>query len=320
MTTYTPDEIKTFQIMHDGYRINSLTCSLTLFIGKDFRTIVEPLLLAYESFFRICPRERIRWYITENMSRYKPVTNRTFGLFEGWLRQGPEPRPFIHIHLRDGENYIDTPEFGLWIWGLHEGEGGYGMDSNVIRFHFPAEYAWKETELMYRFTSDVASCLPIRSGVGGLTLEWSGFYQEASDVGAWRLSMDHPGLDIANEITDAIAVGQDGIKGVSWLTLLDNHFVEELGGEENLRRRLPPDVGLMWAGKSLIIRATPTPLIGWLRSDESLENYKAVFRIVAPLMQRTANRYGGFTFPLSIPLEERARMTRDWVMRLSNGL
>ena len=319
MTTYSENELKTFEFSVEGERVVSASFSMTFFVVQDFQSCVQPLLDVYEKALLMMPPGKLTWYITENMTRYKPIGKRTSTLLETWLREKP-PRPYIHLHLRDGESFLDTPEFGIWIWGQHDGSTGYGMRTNVVRLHFPASYAWEKTEEMYSVAREIGRLLPVQSGLVGFTLERSDFRKEESDVRSWQLSMDHPGADIANEITDAIGVGQDGIKGVGWLTLLHKSFVNELGGESALRNALPLVSSIEWTGDVLVIRATQTAIFGWMRSDEQLEAYKQVYRCVAPLIQRTADRpYGAFSFPLSMALPMAMQETRNWLLRLGDG-
>lgn len=319
MTGYSADELKAFDVSLDGQRIVSLSFSATFYFTEDFSRLVDPLRAVYAESLASFPAGTMKWYATENMSKYKPVAKRTLGMFDIWLQEVP-PRPLIHIHLRDGVDYANTPDFGLWIWGKHEGATGYGEHSNMIRLQFPAEYAWKQEVAMLELVKRIAQALPVRSGIAGLALERNDSRRLQSDANAWRLSMDHPGLDVANEIRDSRAVGTDGIKGVNWLTMLDDRFVTELGGEAALRVALPNVAAVERAGQTLIIRATAQPIIGWLHNDEPLDRYKEVFRAVAPLVRRTADRpYGSFAFPLSVPLPEMMQRTRDWVLRLGDG-
>lgn len=267
----------------------------------------------YSKFFEYCEHKHIKWYITETMTRYKKVTNRTFSLFPQWLTAPEKQKNEYHIHLKNGEEYSGTPDYGVWLYGIEEGAADYGMSTSMIRFTFPADFGRARTEEMFTLACYVCNQLDIASGLVGYCIEKSDFFQQQSHLAAWQLSMQHRGLDVANELRDSIGVGHDGIKGVNWLTMLSPEFVDRLGGVERIQAALPGTTTTR-TKSALLIRACTNPMIGGTARDDTIAPYKSVYRVVSPLLAPIFNRYGAF----DLPGGDHIAKTRAWLTRLAD--
>jgi hypothetical protein len=127
--------------------------------------------------------------------------------------------------------------------------------------------------------------------------------------------MQHPGLDISNPITDSLALRRDAIKGVNWLTILGSEFAGRLGGVDSLRKQLPDTVGILPVAGGVILQAGPAPRWGHINRGDILPNYRAVYRIVAPLQDPIVDRYTAF----SLPGGDHREKTKAWLRRFADG-
>jgi hypothetical protein len=304
-----------FTVLKGGARIVSFCCDVSLYTGADLSSIPEQVLYIYDRFLALCPPERLRWYATEHMSKHKPVTPRVLDMPRGWLKPGAPPQKTISIDLKDGVGADEAPEYSFWVYGSEPGDLRYGRDANSIRCTFPGPWAVTTPEALLTFATDACAHFPYIWGHAGLVLETSPYYRGDSHTAAWRLSMQHPGLDISNPVTDASMVRRDGIKGVNWLTMLGPEYADRIGGFDAIRQKLPESVEIIPAGHGVILRAGPAPRWGRVNEQDLLPEYRAVYKVVAPLQDPVVQRYTSF----SLPGGDHKAKTTAWLRRFGDG-
>jgi len=304
-----------FTVLQGDVRIVSFCCDVVLYTENDLSSIRDAVLYIYEKFLAACPPGIPRWYATENMTRNKPCTPRALNMLRGWLKPGAPARKVINIQLTDGTRFDDASEYSFWVYGEEPGEMTYGVYANVIRCAFPGRWAVDMPEELLAFTVDVCEHFPFQSGHAGFVLEINEYYRGASHTAAWRLSVQHPGLDISNPITDSLALKRDAIKGVNWLTILGNDFATRLGGVDSLRQQLPDSVGILPVAGGVILQAGPAPRWGHINRGDILPDYRAVYKIVAPLQDPIVDRYTAF----SLPGGDHRDKTKAWLRRFADG-
>ena len=304
-----------FTVVERDRRIVSFCCDVVMYTGVDLASVPDAVTYVYETFLAACPRDTLRWYATENMTRHKAVTPRALDMLRGWLRPGAPPRDVINIHLKDGEHFDDASEYSFWVYGEEPGTPSHGAYANVIRCAFPARWGMDNPDRLLAFTADACAHFPVQSGHAGLVLETNRYAETTSETAAWRLSMQHPGLDIRNPIRDSMALQRDAIKGVNWLTILGAEFVDRLGGAAAVRKRLPDSVLIHSVGEVLILQAGPGPRWGHVNRGDALPDYRAVYQVVAPLQAPAINRYTSFSMLGADHWEK----TEAWLRRFGDG-
>jgi len=305
---------RSFDVTEGELKIVSLTCDVVLYTSHDLSAISSEVVYVYERFLLACPPESLKWYSTENMSRHKTCTPRALNMLRGWLRPGAPHREIINIHLKDGVSYADAATYSFWVWGSEKGEARHGIDSNSIRCTFPVQWAVDKPGEFRDFAIDLCNHFPFQSGHGGYALETTHYRQEPGDIAAWKLSTQHPGLDIARPIVDRVALQREGIKGVNWLTMLCDEFVDRIGGATTLREQLPDSVRLIPVTGGLVFQAGQEPKAGHVNRNDRLPDYKAVYKVVAPLQQPIIDRYGA----LDLPGGDHREKTQAWLRRFAD--
>ena len=106
--------------------------------------------------------------------------------------------------------------------------------------------------------------------------------------------MRHPGIDIVRIPFDAKAVGNDGLKTVNWLTLLDTDLLKQLGGQRGLRSKLSTDIDLITTKHGVIVQAGPVPGLGDVNRTEVLPLYREIDALLEPWIKVAAGRSMGF--------------------------
>ncbi len=299
----------------DGVRLVSLTFGVTLYTSVFFTEISKQVLACFEMFLRLCSRDQLRYYATTNMRMHKPITPRTFGMLETWLKPGAPPMDFIDLEMKNGVAYQDAPDLKFAVCAGGKGSLRHAAKhANMVSVAFPAEWGIQRAEEMLGFVRDLCSLFPFQSGHAGISFECSRYAKTDSQTHAWQKSMRHRGIDIVRIPADAKAAGHDALKGVGWLTLLGKPLAAELGGTKSMHKSLPGEVEFIEAPTGgLILKAGPVPMIGDRNRDERLPLYGSVYRVVAPLVEVAAERSMAFNL-----LDDYVERTMAWYRRLSD--
>jgi hypothetical protein len=314
MTNKPPALPDNLQLVENQVRLVSFTFGLSLYTSIPLSKYGAAVLACYDKFLELCSKDRLRFYCTETMSTHKPVTNRTFNMLATWFKAGALPKEDIGLELKDGDTYDSTATFVFRISGSEKGSVGYGKDANVVKMAFPADWGLTRTDQMLGLMSELCNLLPFDSGHAGFSFESSRYQKAKSQTYAWRMSMRHRGIDISRIPPDTMAVGQDGIKGVAWLTALGGKFIKELGGAKKIRQTLSREIEVVEVGEGMILKAGPAPATGDKNRGESLPRYREVYRLVAPLVDVAANRSLSF----SLGAADNSEMTRAWFHRFGD--
>lgn len=127
---------------------------------------------------------------------------------------------------------------------------------------------------------------PTHGTAGIALLPTPGYDARSFAVDAWPLLARHPGLDWPDPLPFGVAtrkLSDRHIRTSNWLTVLDDGFVERLGGLRAMGEALTEDCTLLeWDG-GIVIRAGEAPQLGDVNQGIVPDAYHAVARLVAPL-------------------------------------
>jgi len=300
----------------DGVRIVSVAFAISLYTDRLFSSIPDAVLKWQEAFLRLCPAERLKFYATENMKKHKPVSKRVFGMLEGWLAAGAASREYIALELQDSEVFNASPHSLMKVLGGEAGSTAHAKKhANLVFMGFPGGWGLERTDELLGLVKELCTEFPFRSGHAGFCFLCSRYEEGLSQTHAWEKSMRHRGIDIFDAVNDIIAAGQDGLKGVGWLTMLGESLVEELGGGEKIGKDVSKPVEVLRVGNGVLLKAGPRPEIGDTNRRDDLPAYKQVYRAVAPLVERAVSR----SKSLNLDGSDYKERTLDWLRRFSDG-
>jgi len=132
-------------------------------------------------------------------------------------------------------------------------------------------------------------------------------------LSAYPLIQRFPGLDYVDAARWRAQNRADlrKIRTIGWLTAIDDGFVGSLGGTHHIRNKLGPDIPINPFPGGLVIQAGPEPRLGDRNRGDVPAPYRAVARLVDPLVFK-AFRRGVFLPPA--PLDA-AQETQKWLHR-----
>jgi hypothetical protein len=273
-----------FDLVVDGARRASLTFGISLYTDVLLSSAPDAVLGCFDRFLRLCPPEKLQFYATENMTKHKAVTKRTFEMLKTWLKPGAPPRSYLVLEMKDGDAFNLAPKFKFDVWGNEPGSTGFSnKNANLINMAFPPEWGVERSREMLEFFKDLTGVFPYQSGHAGFSFQCSPYWQKEAQNYAWSKSMRHRGIDIFAHPNDKMAAGHDAIKGVNWLTLLCDPFVSRLAGLDRLKASVIDTVDVQTVPGGVLLVAGQLPRIGDTNRQDFLPEYKSVYKAVAPL-------------------------------------
>lgn len=165
-----------------------------------------------------------------------------------------------------------------------------------------------------------ASILKAAHGTAGLSLLFISGGGKNYLKYAYALLRKFPGLDYEDEARFSAQVNSPNSGGVkpfkirtsSWLTVLGEPIIAELGGRDRMRAELGPDCPLFDYDGGTLIQAMPVPLLGNAELGDFPEGYRRVARLTKPVRFEAYSR--SLFENLPAPLDDRQE-TLDWLRR-----
>ena len=186
-----------------------------------------------------------------------------------------------------------------WAFGFHGGEtaeaasefqvSALGSDSiqkgaGYFQFHLPLTWFAEHPGTFQNFVLSFAKQLRPTSGYAGIgILESLDLYaREPFQATVKQIADRFPGLEMESPAVSSIHAGK-GIKGVNWLTLLGDPWVQTIGGLDYLRVRLGEDFKLTPYEGGLMIQAGPKPQIGDAAANLWPSHYVTLAKVLKPI-------------------------------------
>ena len=91
-----------------------------------------------------------------------------------------------------------------------------------------------------------------------------------------------PGLEIDDPVALLFYL-ENGIKGVNWLTIVDDSLLERIGGRDEVRGSFNDSITVHEYGGGLIVQAGPVPQLGDLEKGFVPQRYREAYRVLKPL-------------------------------------
>jgi len=302
-------------VADDDVRLVVLTTGITLYTNERLSAHPGAILDTYSKFLDWTSNDALRFYATESMRQHKPFTQRARAMLPTWLKAGAPEREFIRIQIKSGVQYQDAPEHKFDVFGIEPKSKLFKLKyANSLSIAFPPQNDSAHARTLLERFLGICSVFPFRSGFAGYSFECSKYAPEASQTHAWVQSMRNRGIDISRPADDSIAVGQDAIKGIGWLTALAHDLVASMGGAQGLRRLLPSEVDVIDVPAGVVVQAGSMPSLGNVANGDSLPLQRSIYKLFAPIIETAAKRSPSFN--LSTDYVER---TEQWFTRLADG-
>jgi hypothetical protein len=298
----------------DGYILTRLAADIVFYIEQPLTEIADAVLYSYEVFLSICEDCKLNWYITDSMSGYESVTNKTLNIPYAWLGPKARKRQLIGFEVKHSDALFDAAIFSFDINGEERNSPYFGDESSYIRLVFPASFLDEKHDRFLQVTKDFADRIPFISGHAGFVIERSLYDEEEGYRAAYAKAVRYSAVDIGDISNAAGAIFKNRIKGVNWLTIITEQMLNEIDGVAKKRAISDGMANFHLTKNGVIIQAGDTPTLGdQNRGDRALE-YRAVYKMVKRFQAKTIEDYR----PFNLGSDDEEERTEAWLRRLDN--
>jgi hypothetical protein len=222
-------------------------------------------------------REHLRWTQDPKTAKVHPIEAGRVKLPGAWLPEHP-PDEAWWFAFAGGESAAATSPFQVQAYAPRESplqELGY------LQVRLPLHWFTDHPGTFTEFVLTYCKRLKPLSGYAGI-----GFLQPCTIYGQddaepfiWPLAQRHPGIEVDNPRKHKTHL-KDGIKGINWLTILGDRWVEAAGGLDYLRMRLDESFVFYPYDGGLMIQAGPRPQMGDATQNQWPERYVTLAKVL----------------------------------------
>ncbi|MFS8065457.1 MAG: type VI immunity family protein [Byssovorax sp.] len=251
----------------------------TMFLAESWtRTVREAVTEAAESYLRAF-QPFLKWAQHPNAARLHAIEKGKVPFPRDWLPQHEDGKAWS-FGFHGGETTEATSEFQVSAYGSDSVKKATGYFQMYLPLHWFADHP----ETFQDFVLSFAKGLRPLSGYAGIgVLEPLDIYaREPFQATVKQIADRFPGLEIESHPIHGIHTG-NGIKGVNWLTILGDHWVQTIGGLDYLRIRLGDDFKLTPYEGGLMIQAGPRPQIGDADANRWPQHYVTLAKVLKPI-------------------------------------
>ncbi|MBF8224044.1 type VI immunity family protein [Halomonas sp. 328] len=184
-----------------------------------------------------------------------------------------------------GKRRSDADEHGIVVLGKRPSADERGQLSRLYCL-FPVDFFIEREQKLPALVQQWCEKLKPEHGYAGFWLGRSYGYErhDESKILEYKFGQRFPGLQI-NSFTGHSLNLHRGPKGVDWLTILSDRWLEQLGGLESVKAEMGELPVLEYSGGA-ILRAGPMPQLGDSEDpevDAALADYRRVAAIIEPI-------------------------------------
>lgn len=258
-------------------------------------------------------------YLEPNGNRLKKINDNKFPeVFSETIKENNEDIPFdATLCSIDGK---DEPTL-YSIGGLCFDRLSSKTKHSIINADFPASWVSENSDKFVEMILRWCNVLkPVHGSAGLAPIFDTGGFPKNAYREAFAFVKRFPGLDFINSPYFSLNVRADlkkgndgrGIRGCNWLTILDDSYLNEVGGVEQLESILKsPDIALHEYDGGLVIQAGALPSLGDINRNLDTPLYRTVNKVLKPIrFENYSKQYLFVPKPLD-SVEE----TLKWVRR-----
>jgi Protein of unknown function (DUF3396) len=223
-------------------------------------------------------REHLVWAQHATTGRVHQIKSNRVPLPDAWIPHLPDDESWS-LGFYGGKEMDAASAF------LVSGLGtAYRKDKvGYLHIHLPIRWLADHPGEFPAYVLDVCKRLRPVSGYAGVGFQLPDTFdgQIKSEFLIAPLAKRFPGVEVDEPSQTSIHLVRGGIKGVNWLTILDDRYLPEVGGLDYLRMRLPEDTFPFYKyDGGLIIQAGPWPQMGDTTKNLWPEHYVTLAKVL----------------------------------------
>ena len=274
MATYDFDFLrKQIDIIKGDIFTLKLCIELTLYFDDDFLSHSESILNFYNQAIEHI-KDDINFYDINGKNKFKKIKNKgeVLDFLPFWVSFFDANREEYGLSLKcsKDKNGASDKMFDFYC-------GNVGLGS--IKLTLPLELLQNSPHKLIDLVKLAVGNFKFLSGHGGFgTTMANDFHAEIEDWPVYALSRRYLCIDFGTPhlFSDFM---KDGIKGISWLTLLGNMWVEKLADLDALKENLSKST-IHSLANGILIQAGPNPILGDVNKQEDMTSYFEIGKIL----------------------------------------
>jgi hypothetical protein len=284
-------DFSSYRIEREGMVICEPCLTISLFSDLDLRPAGSPSVSGpYDAFVRRFKNSLAFCRLDGNQMHFKAITSE---LLEKMPREMSDDRRRkkggITAELNSGRARRERLAPALDFNYTH-----IGAPHTAIRIYLPLEwFSANSNEGLFGFLLELLADFPLQAGYIGYSFLYNDNFESDTEPYFFSWLRRHPGI-LEPAFSHSI-VSQHGLTDLGWVTLLGESFVDRLGGAEFLRRATAHIEGVRYLdlpSGGFGIQLGDKPRLGDVANGDTMPDYQALGKVLAPLRNRLALHKG----------------------------
>ncbi len=241
---------------HDNRVLMTVCLNLTLYFKEGYQKDKRDAILAMLSDYQAMMQGKLNFTTNPHTGSWKNLTKTPYPTPHRWLPDLPdEPWEFIY---HGGQHHRDASDIRFRILGRAKWKEEQG-DLNWVTINFPLTFFadWEETfqDVVLRWIDWLQ---PVH-GYAAIATTHNHFDNYQHEMAEYQFAQQYPGLDVSKHTSHGIKLRNTFIKGVNWLTIINQPFLDKVGGVEAVQAI--PDIKVWQQGEVYLIQAAQAPAL-----------------------------------------------------------
>jgi len=276
----TPEMLKNFSVIKDGRVLLHIGLQITLYIedahlpGKR-----EGLIQCFDDYWALCG-DRLLWASEPlHYKRWLDLRKEKLAPLREWVPKLDHDKPWSVTCIGE-KKMTDASIFNIEIACAGAWQNRLSYITATLPFVWFSDHEGSLPQLVQRWCEWTS---PYHGYAGlGIISPLDGAASAKAEPKVYALAQRFPGLEVDYPISQRRYL-KEGIKGVNWLTVLGDKWVEGLGGRDRLREQLESDFVFYDYMGGLIIQAGPHPQFGDANRKNIPKQYRTLSRLLKPI-------------------------------------
>lgn len=278
----TAEQLDELKVIEDDQVLCCVGLLVTLYFRDGHtREKREALWRCHERYWETAGAH-LRWGSHPGTGRPVELSKKKLPPLREWLDQLPEEDE-LDVSYHGGRHKDDADAYSLSLYTSRLNPDKLSFFSATLPFSWVAQ---NPAGSFVRLVRDFCEYLQPFHGYGGMAaishVSHSKARESRRELSVYALARRFPGLEVDYPVSHLRHLGK-GIKGVNWLTVLSETWLEALGGKASLRERLGELFVFHDFTGGTLIQAGPHPQLGDVNRRNIPAPYQKLSRLLKPI-------------------------------------
>lgn len=282
----------------------SLSLAVTMYFKPPPESCAEGVLKVYQRYLDLC-EPQLTWFADETGKRYREARPDVLRIPFDRVPQALESKKFYSWGAFAGTHHRDAAATQFAV-RLPQDKYNDGTLCS-LRAAFPVEAFREDPARFVTLVQELAAMVPVFHGYAGYSLSQSmvRIAAQANEPYLIAAAGHFLGVEVEDDSGTRLSC-TNAIKGVNWLTMIDDSLVKRLGGQQAIVAQLGEEIAVVNMPWGLLIQAGPMPELGVVNAGQTLPLYRRVNQVLRPVRVAVHMDFG---------VEFEAARTRNWMTR-----